>query len=146
MQSGASKSFCLFPKSGGYLSNDFTTRKLDKHTKNKYMSFHHDLDKDGVHALVVFVRCTGKSHMVHVGKGSLIYEIPNYVNQGSSGQRCLDLHKYIDGQLPGNCKQFSVVFQGFAASKPLCISQIQFTDKTKTNFCRKLVLISDHLV
>jgi hypothetical protein len=132
---GTSKAFCLYPRAGQVLSNDVRTPQLVHHNNNRYLSFKHSLYKNGIHELVVYVECTDNNGIIHVGKQRLTYKITNYRKVGEYGQKCLDVHNYVK---KNRCAKFSVVFQGFALSKPLCISDIQFTRKKGTNICKQL--------
>lgn len=105
---------------------------------HKYITFHYHMLRLGKHLLNVFVTCKDNPSIINIGTSSTVYSISHEnLNEGLSGQQCLELQTYIDSSNIA-CTDFSVAFLGTAMGvEGMRIEDIKFVELASAPECRK---------
>eukprot|EP00118_Oscarella_pearsei_P010464 m.64404 g.64404 ORF g.64404 m.64404 type:complete len:651 (+) comp35250_c0_seq3:23-1975(+) len=140
---GFRKSFCLLHKGKKVSPGQYRTKPVKINAKNQYFAFDYSMFAQGMHHLVVNVRCKdGGNSIVRIGK-EFSYSIGHFHGRGLHGKACLDLHHYIYGSYEykrGFCRKFSVEIEGCCLASNLCIRNTKFLKQkdVETSSCRKI--------
>ena len=125
--------FCL--KGGTGLGEQNTPEIKMAETSNYYMSFEYNMHRKGSHYLVFYVKCKGIVDVVQLSVDTTVYSIFNALADGSTGTRCLLLHKNIESVTQKKCQKFRVYVQGISVGSKLCFSNIKFYGSHQKNKC-----------
>jgi hypothetical protein len=141
----------LFPRIGEkIILNNQLTEQGQVVVNTDLLSFHYRMRVHGLHQFVVYAKCQGLPHHVHLGQFSSVFSIGHFDSTTEkSGRLCVKLHDSlfdIFGYSTSTCAKFDVIIQAIALHSKICLKDFRFHSMAEflaggitAQFCSKTV-------